>query len=206
MIKFFFSPGSCALASHIALEEAGAQYEAIKISLRDNEQRKPDYLLINPKGRVPALVTDRGVLTETPAILAYIAQAFPDAPLAPLADPFMFARIQAFNSYLCSTDHVAHAHKGRGYRWADDPAAHEAMKIKVPQSVGDCFALIEREMLAGPWVMGEAYSIADPYLFTLAQWLEGDGVDPAQYPKVLDHRNRMAERRAVKAALAQEQA
>lgn len=206
MITLFYSPGSCALASHIALEEAGAGYEARRVSFRDNEQRGSDYLAINPKGRVPALVTERGVLTETPAILAWVAQSFPAARLAPVDDAFEFARIQAFNSYLCSTVHVAHAHKGRGYRWADDPAAHEAMKKKVPQSVADCFALIEREMFAGPWVMGEAFSIADPYLFTLASWLEGDGVDPAQFPKVLDHRNRMAERRAVKAVLAQEKA
>ena len=67
---------------------------------------------------MPALVTDRGVLTETPAMLAYIAQTFPKAKLAPLDDAFAFAQVQSFNSYLCSTVHVAHAHKGRGYRWA----------------------------------------------------------------------------------------
>ena len=206
MLKLYYSPGSCARASHIALEEAGADYEAIRIRLKENEQRKPEYLAINPKGRVPALVTDRGILTETPAILAYVAQTYPDANLAPLSDPFAFAKIQAFNGYLSSTVHVAHAHKGRGHRWADDPAAIEAMKKKVPESVGDCFTLIERDMLAGPWVMGEQYSIADPYLFTLSQWMEGDSVDPSKYPKVLAHRTRMAERDAVKRVLAMEQA
>ena len=206
MLKLYYSPGSCARASHIALEEAGADYEAIRIRLKENEQRKPEYLAINPKGRVPALVTDRGILTETPAILAYVAQTYPDANLAPLSDPFAFAKIQAFNGYLSSTVHVAHAHKGRGHRWADDPAAIEAMKKKVPESVGDCFTLIERDMLAGPWVMGEQYSIADPYLFTLSQWMEGDSVDPSKYPKVLAHRNRMAERDAVKRVLAMENA
>ena len=99
---------------------------------------------------MPALVTDRGVLTETPAILAFVAQSFPQAKLAPLADPFAFARVQAFNSYLCSTVHVAHAHRMRGYRWADDPAAIQAMRRKVPATVGECFELIEREMFAGP--------------------------------------------------------
>ena len=91
----------------------------------------------------------------------------------------------------------------RGYRWADDAAAIAAMRDKVPQTVGECFELIEREMLAGPWVMGERYTICDPYLFTLAQWLEADGVDPARFPKVRDHRQRMAERSAVKVVLAQ---
>jgi glutathione S-transferase len=94
----------------------------------------------------------------------------------------------------------------RGYRWADEPEALEAMKKKVPQSVGACFNLIERRMFRGPWVTGDAYSIADPYLFTLASWLEGDGVDPRAYPRVREHRSRMADRPAVKRALAQEAA
>ena len=204
MLKLFYAPRTCALASHIALEEAGAEYTAVRLDFRANDQRKPEYLAINPKARVPSLVTDAGVLTETPAILAFIAQSFPKAQLAPLADPFAFARAQAFNSYLCSTVHVAHAHRMRGYRWADDPAALKEMQRKVPTTVGECFDLIEREMFEGPWVLGKAYSICDPYLFTLAQWMEADGVDPARFPKILDHRNRMPGRPAVKKALAEE--
>ena len=204
MLELFYAANTCALASHIALEEAGAEYQAVRLSFASEDQRKPEYLAINPKARVPALVTDGGVLTETPAILAFIAQSFPKAKLAPLADLFAFARVQAFNSYLCSTVHVAHAHRMRGYRWVDDPAAIEAMKKKVPTSVGECFALIERAMFEGPWVMGASYSICDPYLFTLAQWLEADGVDLARLPKIRDHRTRMSARPAVKQALAEE--
>ena len=205
MLKLFYAANTCALASHIALVEAGADYETVRIDFRTDEQRQPAYLAINPKGRVPALVTGEGILTETPATLAFIAQSFPQARLAPVDQPFAFAQVQSFNSYLCSTVHVAHAHRMRGYRWADDPAAIAAMQKKVPQSVGECFALIEREMLKGPWVMGDAYTICDPYLFTLAQWLEADGVDLAQLPRVADHRRRMSERPAVKRALAEEQ-
>ncbi len=159
MLKFFFATGTCALASRIALEEAGADYEPVRLDFKAADQRKPDYLAVNPKGRVPVLVTDRGVLTETPAILTYIAQTFPDAELAPLDDPFALARLQAFNSYLCSTVHVAHAHRMRGYRWADDEAAFEAMKKKVPQSVGECFDLIEREMIR--WPLGDGRHLHD---------------------------------------------
>src|ERR1044071_5364969 len=108
MLKLFYAVGSCALASHIALEEAGAEYETVRLDFANGDQRKPDYLKINPKGRVPALVTDSGILTETPAILAYVAQVFPKAGLAPLADPFAFARVQSFNSYLCSTRSEEH--------------------------------------------------------------------------------------------------
>lgn len=204
MLTLYYATNTCALASHIALEEAGAAFETRWVDFGAAEQTKPEYLKINPKGRVPALVTEHGVLTETPAILAYIAQSYPKAGLAPLDDPFAFAELQAFMSYLCATVHVAHAHRARGYRWADDPAAFEAMKKKVPQSVGACFALIEGGMLRGPWVMGDAYTIADPYLFTLARWMEIDGVDPNAFPRVLDHRDRMAERPAVQRALESE--
>lgn len=193
MLKLFFGPGSCAMASHLALEEAGAQYEAVRLSLRDGEQRKPEYLAINPKGRVPALVTDRGVLTENPAILLYIAQTHPQADLAPLDDPSALARMQAFNSYLCATVHVAHAH---GARWADEASSIADMKRKVPETMAACFDLIEREMLAGPWVMGQRFSTADPYLYTLSRWLKGDGVEVARFPKVAEHMRLMEARPA----------
>jgi len=204
MLTLYYATNTCALASHIALEEAGAAFETRWVDFGAAEQTKPDYLRINPKGRVPALVTDRGVLTETPAILAYIAQTHPAARVAPLDDPFAFAEVQGFMSYLCATVHVAHAHRARGYRWTDDPAAIETMKKKVPETVGACFDLIEGKMFRGPWVMGDAYTIADPYLFTIARWLEVDSVDPARFPRVLDHRDRMADRPAVKRALAAE--
>jgi glutathione S-transferase len=204
MMKLYFATGTCALASHIALEEAGAEYSTVRINFATSEQRSPEYLAINPKGRVPSLVTDRGILTETPAMLAYIAQSYPKAKLAPVEDAFRFAEVQAFNSYLCSTVHVAHAHRMRGHRWVDDPAAMEAMKRKVPETVAACFELIESKMLQGPWVMGEAYTICDPYLFTLALWMKSDGVDPARFPKVKAHRDRMAERPAVGRVLSAE--
>jgi len=204
MMTFYYAPHTCSLASHIALEHAGADYQLRRIDFSKNEQRSADYLRINPKGRVPALVTSRGILTETPALLIFIAQSFPAARLAPLEDPFALAQVQSFNSYLCSTVHVAHSHRMRGHRWADDPIAIEAMKKKVPQSVGECFEVIEREMLQGPWVLGANYSVCDMYLFTLAQWLEADGVDLRRIPKVPDHRRRMSESPVVAKAIAAE--
>lgn len=204
MFTLYYAAHTCSLASHIALEDAGASYTLKRVDFAKSEQRSPEYVAVNPKARVPSLVTPRGTLTETPAMLAFIAQTFPDAKLAPLDDPFAFAQIQAFNSYLCSTVHVAHAHRMRGYRWADEPEAIAAMKKKVPETVGACFDLIEREMLRGPWLMGESYTIADPYLFTIAQWLEGDGVNIERFPGVMEHRARMAERPNVRKAIADE--
>src|SRR6266404_5708945 len=204
MLKFYYAPKSCALASHIALEEAGAEYETVRLDLAANQQRTPDYAAINPKARVPALETARGVLTETPAILAFIAQTHPAARLAPFDDPFAFAEVQAFNGYICATLHVAHAHKYRGYRWADEESSFADMRRAAPRAVGACFELIESTLFKGPWVMGETYTICDPYLFTVAQWLEEDGVDPKLVPRVIDHRSRMAERGAVQRAIAAE--
>jgi len=141
MLKLYYTPGTCARASHIALEEAGAAYTAEQVDFKNSQQTTPEYLRINPKGRVPALVTDRGVLTETPAILAYIAQSYPAAKLMP-DDAFAFAQAQSFNSYLCSTVHVNHAHKGRGARWATEQSSFDDMKRKVPDSMSAAFALI----------------------------------------------------------------
>ena len=206
MLKLFYAAHTCSLATHIVLEEVGADYSTVRIDFGKTEQRSPEYLEVNPKGRVPALVTDRGVLTETPAMLVFVAQSFPAAGLAPLDDPFAFAEMQAFNSYLCSTLHIAHAHRMRGHRWvdADDAASIAAMQRQVPQSVGACYDLIEHDMLRGPWVMGERYTICDPYLFTLAQWLEQDGVDAKRIPRVVDHRRRVSERASVRKAIAEE--
>lgn len=204
MLKLFYAADTCALATHIVLEEIGVPYETVRIDFSKDEQKKPEYLAVNPKARVPSLVTERGILTETPALLLYLAQQYPQANLAPLEDAFALAELQAFNCFICSTLHVAHAHRMRGHRWVDDPAAILAMQRKVPVSVGSAWDLVEQRMFKGPWVMGDSYTVGDPYVFTLAQWMEADGVDPARFPKVADHRSRMRARPAVTRALHQE--
>jgi glutathione S-transferase len=204
LFTLYYAPHTCSLASHIALKDAGATYDLKRIDFGTIEQKSLNYLAINPKARVPAMTTPRGILTETPAMLAFIAQSFPGARLAPMDDPFAFAEMQSFNSYLCSTLHVAHSHRMRGHRWADEPTSFSDMQRKVPQAVGACYDLIEDHMLKGPWVMGASYTIADPYLFTLAQWLEADGVDPSRIPRVIEHRSRMTEMPNVKKAIAEE--
>ncbi|TNM65789.1 glutathione S-transferase family protein [Aliirhizobium smilacinae] len=206
MNTLYFAPGSCALASHITLAESGLPYELKKLNTAGGEQRSDAYLEINPKGRVPALVTGKGVVTETVAILGYIAQAAPEANLAPLSDPFLFAKMQAFNAYMASTVHVAHAHGRRGYRWADQETSFEDMKNKLPQVMSDCFRLIEDGMLEGPYVLGEQYSTADPYLFLMSGWLKSDSVEIADFPRVHAHYRLMLERPAVQKALAEERA
>ena len=197
MIKLYYSPGSCALASHIALEEAGADYEVVRIDFGSEEQRKPDFLAINPKGRVPALISENGILTETPAILVFISQSYAASSLAPIDDPWALAQAQAFNNYLCATVHVAHAHGGRGHRWADEETSFEDMRQKVPQTMSDCYALIENDYLKGPWVLGDKYSICDMYLYTVSRWLERDRVDISRFPKVKAQFDAIEQRPAV---------
>jgi glutathione S-transferase len=200
-MKLYFAKGTAALPVHVALEEAGATYEAVEVNFKQGEQQSAAFLGRNPKGRVPVLETDRGLLTEVPAILAYIGQMYPNAGLIP-SDPFDFAQAQAFNAFLCATVHVNHAHKLRGSRWSDDEASHVAMRSKVPENMTANAEMIENTFFKGPWVMGDTYSICDPYLFVITRWMPGDGVDLKLFPKISDHYARMQERPAVQRVLA----
>jgi glutathione S-transferase len=205
MLKLFYAPNACSLASHIALTEAGADFEAIRLDLKAGEQRKPDYLLINPKGRVPSISTDKGNLTENPAILNWIAETYSQAHLKP-DDFFANCQMQAFNLYLCSTIHVTFAHLFRTERWADSADAVAEIRNKVPSSLASVWAVIEELLRDGrPWVCGEQFTVADPYLYVFARWLERDGVGgSAKMPLTRAHRARMQERPAVKKVLAEE--
>lgn len=204
-LTLYYTPGTCAQAVRIALHEAGAEHQLVRVDFAAVQQRTPEYLAVNPKGRVPALVTEHGTLTETPALLAYVAQRFPEARLAP-TDAYGFARLQELHSYLASTVHIAHAHRTRAHRWTDEPEAMASLHRKVPQNMTECFELIETHYLVngerGPWVMGEQYTVADGYLFTIAGWLASDGVDIARFPTVAAHSQRVAARPAVQSALA----
>jgi len=193
MFTLYYAKGTAALPVHIVLEEIGAPYDTVLIDFARGDQRAPGYLAVNPKGRVPALATPDGILTETPAILAYLAQLFPEKRLAP-RDPFNFARAQSFNAYLAATVHVCHAHRHRGARWADDAAAHASMTAKVTQNMTDCAAMIETHYLDGPWVLGQDFSICDPYLYLIARWLPVDGCDLAAFPRIQAHFHAMQAR------------
>src|ERR1700738_717975 len=206
MLKLHYSPGACSLASHIALEEAKASYTLQRVDLKAGEQRSPEYLKINPKGRVPALKTDRGILTESPVILGYVAQAYPEAGLADLSDDFALADMQAFNLFLTATVHVAFAHVFRPTRYADGDATAAAMKTKASASLDDCFAMIERQMSDGrPYVHGDHYTVSDPYLLVFSRWLDRAELGPVgQFPLVAAHRRRIEVRPAVQKVLAAE--
>jgi len=197
-IIFYTAQPSIGVAVHIALEESGLDYELVELDFTKNQQTSEEYLKINPKARVPSLVVNQGVISEAPAILTYLALSAPESTIALPNDAFEYAQIQSFNSYLCSTVHVAHAHKMRGRRWVDNEAALKAITEYVPRTVALCFDMIEHQFLMGPWVHGDAFSISDPYLYRMSSWLESDGVDINRYPKVKAHREAMRQRNSVK--------
>ncbi|MCB8823417.1 glutathione S-transferase family protein [Microvirga rosea] len=203
MLKLFYSPGAVSLAAHIALEEARAAYELIRIDFKSQQQKSADYLAINPQGRVPTLVTEDGALTETPAILLYIARRFADAHLAP-ADPWRFARMVSVISYVASTVHVDNAHLNRGYRWADSSAAIAEMRRKAPDVMASDLRLLEDQMGQGPWILGDQYTVADAHLFVMTWWAEPDGVPLSRFPNLRAHLDRMQEREAVQRTFMQE--
>ncbi|HWA60584.1 MAG TPA: glutathione S-transferase family protein [Caulobacteraceae bacterium] len=202
-LTLYAAPGSCAVAPAIALCEAGADFEIHAVDYAVNEQRSPAFLAVNPKGRTPALVTDHGVLTENPAILAYIAQLYPQANLAPLDDPFAFARLQSFNAWICSTLHPAFAHIFRPTRYADGEGHQAEVRRKGIEQVNDAFRMAEDEFFDGPWAVGERYTLADPYLYVMTSWLpRADLRQVDAYPKIAEHYARMRARPAVAEARA----
>ncbi|KNX40136.1 Glutathione S-transferase GST-6.0 [Roseovarius tolerans] len=182
-MKLYYAKGTIAIATAIALHEAGLDFEPVRLDFRAGEQTGPEYQAINPKGRVPALVTDQGILTETGAILDYIADIAPAAGLRP-SDAYEAAKMREAMCYIASTMHVNHAHKMRGHRWASEESSFADMKAKSVQTMTESAAHVENHVLQGPYVLGETFSLADPYLYVACNWLEGDGVTVADYPKI----------------------
>ena len=196
-MEFYYAPMSCAFASHVLLEDADATYSATRIDLKKGDQNKPDFLKINPKGRVPALITSKGILTETPAIMYYICMLHPEQKLAP-SDPYELAEAQAFNMYLSSTVHVGHAHKHRGQRWTNDEHALNSLTAQVKNNMTSYAEYIEKNLINGPWVLGQNYSMCDPYLALVTRWFRDDGVDMSEFPLIVQHNENFNKRDNVK--------
>ncbi len=199
-LRLHLAKGTVALAPHIALNEANASYELHWIDFSKAEQTQDTYLAINPKGRVPALETEQGILTETAAMLNYISACHPEAALTP-QDPWQRAKMEELFLFLAATVHINHAHKMRGHRWSDDPDTYPAMQAKVAQNISENADLIENDYLVGPFAMGDQFTSADIYLFTIARWFAGDGADMSRYPRLSAFLSMMAKRPSVASAL-----
>jgi glutathione S-transferase len=200
MLKLYISPGACALASHIALEEAGADYETQIIDLKSGQQKTPEYLAVNPAGVTPALQTDRGVITQNAAILAFVAQTHPDRNLAPIDDPHAFAAFNAFNGFLGSSLHPA-----IGKVLFSRPPLNADDKAQATEQALARYRLVEDHWLQGPWIFGDDFTLADGYLAVFTRWARQSRLlDTAGFPGLNDHLDRVQARPAVSRVIAAE--
>ncbi|MEM9436418.1 MAG: glutathione S-transferase family protein [Pseudomonadota bacterium] len=190
MLTLHYAPGTISVASAIALNEAGVAHDLIRVDFASAEQTKPAYLAINPKGRVPALETPHGILTETIAVLEFAAPG-----LIP-SDPWEAAKMREIMTYIASTAHVNHAHKKRGHRWADNAESHADMTAKVPETMTAAADYLESKV-AGPFTLGDTLTLADAYLYPIVSWLPADGVSLDGYPKLAAFKAAMEARPSV---------
>jgi len=179
MLKLHYAPHTISVAVAIALEEVRTPYTLILVNFHEAEQTKAPYLAVNPKGRVPALETPDGILTETGALLEYVAPQ-----LVPV-DPFSAAKMRELMCYLNGTMHTNHAHGARGLRWVDQEGSLADMKQKVPQTMAASCAHLEATLPNLPFATGTMATVSDAYLYVVLTWLENDGVDINNYPAVL---------------------
>lgn len=198
-MKIYYAPRTISIASVIALHEVGADFALRLVDFTTGEQTKPAYHRLNPKGRVPVLdLGDGTLLTETGAILEYLAGTHPEAGLMP-DDPPAAAHVRSVMYYLASTMHPNHAHMRRGHRWADKAESHADMSAKVPETMTTSAQYIEDHGLRGDFVLGERISVADFYLYVVCSWLEMDGVDVSAFPGIRAFRAAMQARASVRA-------
>ncbi len=186
MLTLYFAPGSSSMAPHIALHEIGAPFESRPISFKRQETRTPEFLAVNPEGKVPTLLIDGRALTEVAAILFYLAGRFPEADLLPVGDIEAEAQAISWMSFIASTIH---------------PARRQGIERS-----REVFAIAERRLGERDWALGR-YSIADIHLFRL-YWRFVNSVHPAPdaFPNLSRHYERMMARPAVRRTCEIEQA
>lgn len=182
MLKLFYSPGACSLVTHIALEEARADYEAFKVVLADGEHLRPEYLAINPHARVPALGTEQGTLTENIAILNYVADRFGAAGSVPRGDAYAAGKCNELLAWFASTVHITFAMIWRGGRFSDDESLHPPIQKHGRNLLAGQFQEIEA-LVGDGWLVGDRFTAADTYALIFFRWGRRIGIDMGGYPK-----------------------
>jgi glutathione S-transferase len=195
-MKLYFAPGACSLAAHITLREIGANFDLEKVDLAKKEtERGDDYNRINPKGYVPALrLEDGGVLTEVSVILQYLADKKPEFGLAPRMGTMERYRLMEWLNFISSE-----IHKAFSPFWKPDtpPATKEAAKAQLARR----FDYIDKRLGERPWLMGDAFTVADIYLFVVTNWINLHKIDISKWPKLGDFMNRVRARSKVQDAM-----
>ena len=206
-LTLFSSPRACSLACHIALEESGLPFAVEMVYIRKGQHRRDDYLSVNPWGKIPALRIDSEILTETHAILSYVADAAaPAIELLPRTDPLARARAHEWMNFLSSFVHLAFRPLFRpGFLVADEALYPKVQEVGIPR-LRDTLLEVERRLTGRTWALGDSYSVVDPYLFVFHVWSQRDDVVPhvADMPNWMAHRQRMDDRAATRAVLARE--
>jgi glutathione S-transferase len=182
MLKLFHSPGACSLVPHIALEEAGADFEAIRVMLAQGEHLKPEYLAINPHARVPALATEQGTITENIAVINYIADRFGAAGSVPRGNAFLAGKCNELLGWFSSTVHITFALIWRAGRFTDDEGLHPAIQEHGHKLLAGQFDEIEA-LVGDGWLVGDRFTAADSYALIFFRWGRRVGMDMHSYPK-----------------------
>jgi glutathione S-transferase len=204
LMKLFYSPGACSLGIHVILEEIGKPFETQVVLTRDGSNKKPEFLAINPKAKIPALQRDDGsILTEFPVIAWWLAKAHPMSNLIPVAFEAE-ARTLEWMDYLCGTVHPqGFTRQFRPANFAKD-AEDEPRVVAQGKALAEGYlALIESRIAGQPWLLGTGYSIADAALFFITHWA-GGRAGMTLPPKVAAHHAAMLARPAVQRAMARE--
>ena len=168
-IKLYYAPGACSLASHIVIEETGLPYEAQKMNLAEGDQKKPEYLKLNPRGRVPTVVVNDEVITENVGILTYFGGGYPDKGLWP-KKTWDQAKLVSSMAWLSNTVHPAYGHIVRPERYADDDAAKEAIKAKGKSNFWGYLQEIDKLLTGKKYCFDSHYTVIDPYLLVFYRW------------------------------------
>lgn len=193
-MKLYYMPGACSLSPHIALREAGLDFELIKVGRDKKTADGQDFLSINPYGYVPALQLDNGeVLLEGPAIVQYIADLKPESGLAPANGTIDRYRLQ---SQLTFINGEVHKLIGGLFNPALDEQGKQAILAKVDARLKTYSAQIGDRT----WLVGDQFTVADAYLYVVLSWLGGFKIDLAQWPVLAAHHARVAARASVQAA------
>jgi glutathione S-transferase len=200
-MKLYYSPGACSLAPHVALRETNAEFEPVRVMVADRENYGAAYLAVNPRGRVPALELDGEIYTEAAALLVFIASRAPEAELMPPDGTVELARMLEWLAWFGNSLHIAYAHLWRPERFLPADADSGTMVDFARETIVRMNAEVE-ERIAGPWLLGNAYSLADIYSLPFYRWSNRIGLDMRTYcPRWTGIVTRMLERPAVAAAL-----
>lgn len=204
MLTLYFSPGACSLASHIGLEETGTPYELKPILLAKGQQKTDSYLKINPRGKVPALSIDGKILVENTAILTYLARRFPEKKLMP-SDPAEEARCIGTMCWFSSVVHPSYQRSHRPERFAEDEAAHAAVKENGRKLFWANCQEIDSTFQGKDWIMGSEYTLVDPYALVFYGWGARSGYPMKELTAYTAWQERMMNRPAVRKSVEVEQ-